>query len=261
MSNPLALATANQLVSSKQGQKAIGNAASALQYLAIGVGLYFTGKFAWGKFKEVRAKNFANQNIGNPDLIAASIIYESFTRIGFPASSILSFILNERNISTDEASLYQIASEVTNIKSVANSYKILYDRNLMQDLQEGLSNKEAQSFWKILKSPQFNNDTDTLYGIGLMLYSAVKGKEIRVNKAVQQANGKWEGTNESYGNFKNGELIGAIISNGVYKNDKGEEENYYVVEQTLWQAAIDGSPFNSKNTGVVLQHQVTDVKN
>lgn len=258
MGNPLALITASNVVNSKEGQKAVGQTVNAAKVLIVTAGVFFTAKYAYSKFKEIRARNFANENIGHPDLIAASIIYESFTRIGYPPSSILSYIFSEINISTDEASLYEIASNVTDIKAVANAYYILYDRNLQEDLQKGTSNKEAKKFWSILNSPVFNQDTGTMYGVGLELFSAIKGKTLRVNKAVQDSLGKWKGTNESYGNFKTGQAIGTIVSNGVWTHKegskKGSKENYYIVKDGLFS---DWDFFN-RNHGVVLQHQITD---
>ena len=217
------------------------------------------GKFLNSEYKKLRAKQFAKENIGHPNLIAASIIAESFTRFGVSKSSfnLLSYILPEITISTDEATLYDIASKVTNIKAVSNTYYILFDRNLHEDITKGLSNTEAQRFWKILNSPLVNQDNATMYGVGLTLFSAVKGKLTRVNKAFKNESGKWEGTNNSYGNFKTGEAIGVVVANGVFthvKGDKkGQKENYYIVKDCL----VDFLNWKC-DYGVVLQHQVVD---
>lgn len=260
MALPIVTASAiSSFANSKEGKKTITQTANALKYLVLGLGIYFTGKLAYGKFKDIRAKNFANENIGHPDLIAATIIKQSFTRFGFPKSSILSFLVSEIDISTDEKSLFTIASKITSIKEVARAYKILFDRNLQEDLQKGLDNKEAQKFWRILNAKAVNTNK-SLYGVGLDLYAAVKGKEIRVNKAVKDSSGKWKGTNQSYGNFKNGEFVGKIIENGVWQHKNGSKENYYIVKQSIYQAATDGVFTDDRRIGVVLQHQITDIK-
>jgi hypothetical protein len=256
LGNPLAALVTTSVISSDEGQKTISQTVSLVKVLLVLGGVYFAGSFGYKKFKEVRAKRFANDNIGHPDLIAATTIYQSFSRIGFPESSVLSYILGEINISTDEKTLYNLAGKVTSIKAVSNAYTILYDRSLQEDLAKGLSNKEAQRFWQILNSPVANIDTKTMYGVGRTLYSAIKGKEIRVNKAVYQ-NGKWKGTNVSYGNFKTGQEVGEIIANGTWTHKDGKKESYYIVQDGYF-ADFD---LLNRNKGVVLQNQITDTKN
>mgnify|MGYP000480589446 CR=1 FL=1 len=253
--NPLALATATTALNSKQGQQAVGQTVNAVKLLVVALGLYLAGKWSWQQFKKFRAKQYANKNIGHPDLIAASTIASSFKRFGFEKSSVLSYILPQITVSTDEATLYDLASKITNIKAVSDAYNVLFDRSLQQDLQNDLSNTEAQKFWRILNADAINTDT-YMYGINLTLYSAIKGKETRVNKAIQ-VNGKWEGTNESYGNFKTGEPIGIVIANGVFTDDKGKAENYYIVQRNGFG---NWNPLDNWDTGVVLQHQVTEKK-
>jgi hypothetical protein len=255
LGNPLALATASTVLNSKEGQKTIGQTLNAVKILFLLGGVYLAGSLGWKQYKLFRAKKYANENIGHPNLIFATIMRNSFTHIGFK-DGILSYIFSEISIATDEATLYDLASKVTDIKGVSDAYNILFDRNLSQDLQEGLDNKEAQRFWKILNSEPINTDA-TMYGTNLRVYAAVKGAPIRVNTAIKK-NGKWQGTNESYGNFNNNEFVGTIIANGVHTFDDGRKENYYIVEEDAWK---DWNGFNESKKGVVLQHQITDIKN
>ncbi len=252
MGNPLVLTTAVTALSSDEGQKAIGQTANALKVLVVTAGIYFTGKFAIKKLKEVRARNFANENAGHPDLTAASVIFKSFKRFSFPG--FLGFLLPTFDISTDESALNNIARKVTNVKSVSDAYRILYDRNLFQDVTGGLDTEELQTFWNFINSPSQNLDVKTTYPIGSVLYAAVK-KGITVNIAEQDVDNTWKGTNKLYKKIQGGEVVGEIVSLGIWSHEEGRQENYYIVKD-CWNNAWD---WNCKY-GVVFQHQVTNEK-
>lgn len=260
MSNPLALATATQLANSKQGQNAIAQTGNAIKLLFIVGGGYLLLSQGWNQFKKIRAKNFANENIGNPNAQAAGFIYESFTRVGFANGFVLPKIFPQITVATDEANLYKVASQITDIKAVAEAYKILFDRNLFEDIREGTSNKEAQKIYTILNSKSHNTDTTSMYAINDALYSVVKAKQIQVNIAEKNSSGKWVGTKKLYGNFNNGDFVGYVIANGVWTHKDGTKENYYIVEQSNWQMVRDGALTDKRRTGVVLQHQVNNIE-
>ncbi len=195
-------------------------------------------------YRNYRAKKYANANIGNPNLVAASIIFASFKRFKFPG--FIGLFVPDINISTDEDSLNRIASDPkTHIKEVARAYKILFQRNLAQDVQQGLSTKELRTFYSLLQSKPINDDK-TLYPIGSTLFVAKK-PHITVNEATKQGN-SWKGTSFLFGNFNFNEKVGKVIANGIWNG-----ENYYIVEK------CGLGPFFC-NTGVVLQHQVTNEK-
>ena len=102
-----------------------------------------------------------------------------------------------------------------------------------------------------------------MYPTGTILYSAVKGKQITVNKAEKDSSGKWKGTNKLYGNFELGEEIGNVIANGIFTDKEGKKENYYVVKESR-SSNIFKSKDNdrlNRSVGVVLQHQVTNNEN
>lgn len=248
-----AIAVANTIANTEEGKKAIGQSITAAKYLTLGIASVFVFRFANSKFKELRADRFARRNIGNPNLTAAAIIYEAFTRIGFPPSSLLSYLIPSVNISTDEAALFAIASKVTNVKAVSEAYSILFNRNLFEDLRKGLDTKELKKFWEIISSPSRNTNQTQLYPIGTDLYSASKTM-ITVNIA-EQINGKWKGTGRLYKTFKFGEEIGEVIAHGVFKKPDGTKENYYIVKRYFISF-----PFPILKTGVVVQHQVTNEK-
>ncbi|WP_299681120.1 hypothetical protein [uncultured Tenacibaculum sp.] len=240
-----ALSIANSAANTEEGKKAIGQGVNAVKYLIGAFGVIAIGKLGYSQFKKIRSDRFARENVGNPNLTAAAIIYDSFTRLGFPDSSVLSYLIPSVNISTDESALYEIATQVTNVKAVSEAYTILFDRSLFKDIHKGLDTDELKRFWNIINSPSANNQK-TLYPIGSKLYSGSKNK-ITVNIAVKE-NGSWKGTGELYNTFNFREEVGEVIAHGVHNG-----ENYYIVEQFFWSGL-------SKKQGVVLQHQVTNEK-
>jgi len=257
MGNPLAITAATTVVNSKEGQKAIGQGVNAVKVILLGLGVIAGLRYANSQYKKLRASNFARNNAGNPNLTAAAIIYESFTRIGFPESSLLSMLISSINISTDEAALNDIATKVSNIKAVSHAYYVLFDRNLFTDVRKGLDTAELKRFWGIISSNSKNENVTTLYPIGSTLYCADKNG-ITVNQAVKE-NGAWKGTGVFYDKLKFREEVGKVIAHGVYTyKDKRKEnyktkENYYIIEAYFWSL-----PFT--RTGVVVQHQVTNEK-
>ncbi len=246
MSNPLAVAT---VANSKEGQKAISNTTNAIKTLFIVGGAVWSLRFAWTKYKEWRSEKYANENAGNPNLTAAAIIYNSFSR--FEPTGFLSYILPSFDISTNEAALYNIAAQVNNVQSVAEAYSILFDRNLFFDVQDGLNTEELNTFWNIINAPDNNVDTDTFYPIGSKLYAA--NNNLLINKAVFE-NGKWKGTNELYGQYGINDLVGEVVAHGKVSNeDEGDPnlvgQNYYIIKECglfkIWC-----------NDGVVVQSQI-----
>jgi hypothetical protein len=240
---------ANEVIGSEEGKKAIGQSVNAAKLILVALGSLAVVRYGHSKFKKLRADRFARENVGNPNLTAAAIIYESFTRVGFPDSSLLSFLIPSINISTDESALYGIASQVTNVKAVSEAYSILFDRNLFDDIRKGLDTDELKTFWNIINSPSDNQNIQTLYPIGTNLYSASKNM-ITVNKAVKDENGNWKGTGELYGNFEFREEVGEVIAHGVFTKSDATKENYYIIERGWF----------FKDQGVVLQHQITNKK-
>ena len=262
LKNPIAAASVlSTVLDSKQGQETISEAKVVLKWGFVILGSVLVGKYAWSKYKEIRANNYARQNAGNPHVIAAGVIYESFSRFGKDLG-MLSWFLPEINIYTDETALNNIALQIKDVKLVSKAYKILFDRELFTDIRKGLSTSEMQSFWNRINAKD-QNTSSTLYAIGDNLYTAFKNG-ISVNQA-EEVNGVWSGTKELYDNFKYNDFIGEIIDNGeyVYTEDTklsngtfiaaGTKVNYYIVEDYFW--------FSIKwKKGVVIQPQVSNNK-
>ncbi len=244
LGNPAAVAIVSSVASSEQGQEAIGEIGTALKIVFIAGGVLLTGKYAHSQYKKWNANRYARNNAGDPDLIAAAVIYESFSRFEFPG--VLGFLLPSFDVSADEAALYQIASKVTSAKAVAKVYKIVFDRELHTDIKNGLDTQEMQTFWNIINAPENNTET-SLYAIGSKLYVA-KRNGISVNIAEQNANLEWSGTGNLYGNFQFNDEVGEVIAHGDFNG-----ENYYIVEDCNFFG------FGCKQ-GVVLQNQISNDK-
>lgn len=240
---------ASEVANSDEGKKAIGQSINAFKLILVGLGSLAVIRYGVSKFKDLRADRFARENVGNPNLTAAAVIYESFTRVGFPDSSVLSYLIPSINISTDESALFGIASQVTSVKDVSEAYSILFRRNLFTDIRKGLDTDELKTFWNIINSPSDNQNQQLLYPIGTDLYSASKNM-ITVNKAVKDENGNWKGTGELYGTFDFRDDVGEVIAHGVFAKSDGSKENYYIIEKGWFM----------KDQGVVLQHQITNKK-
>jgi hypothetical protein len=262
LKNPIAAATMlTTVLDSKQGQETISEAKVVLKWGFVVLGSVLVGKYVWSKYKDIRANNYARQNAGNPHVIAAGVIYESFSRFGKDLG-LLSWFLPEINIYTNETALNNIALQIKDVKLVSKAYKILFDRELFTDIRKGLSTSEMKSFWNRINAKD-QNTSSSLYAIGDNLYAAFKNG-ISVNQA-EKINGVWKGTKELYDNFKYNDFIGEIIDNGeyLYTEDTklsngmfiaaGTKVNYYIVEDYYWLS------FKWKK-GVVIQPQASNKK-
>lgn len=252
MGNPGALVVASQIASTKGGQKAISEGAAAAKWVFIGLGTYFVGAYAWRRYKKLRAERYANENAGDPHVVAAAIIHSSFTRL-FDGSSFLSLLIPDINIWTNETALYKIATQVKDVKLVSYAYNILFDRNLFFDVKKGLSTSEMRNFWAKINAPTNAGSSGELYPKESKLYCAVRSG-ITVKRAEKKDN-KWKVTNRLYDNFKHGEYMGKVIATGIYKHSDGRKENFYIIEARDWDML---GIFYEK--GFVLQHQVTNKK-
>lgn len=207
----------------------------------------------WGPsvYKSWRAKQYARNNAGSPKVIAAGIIANSLIRFEFPGA--LGWILPDISISTNEAALFQLATQIESYKEVSDAYYILFDGALDQDIQQGLDTQEMQTFYQILKAKGTNQSNET-YAVGSTLYCAAKAG-IQVFKAAKVGNG-WNGTSELYGNFQFNEEVGKVIAHGIVpQGDRNgnDGQKYYIVENCF----VFGI---GCSTGVVLQSQIINRK-
>lgn len=219
---------------SKLGSPLIASAAgSVLSNNALLIGGTLAAVYAWNTIpaylKRKEAERYARANIGHPVVIAAAIIHESFTRVGFK-SGLFSYLLPEFDIWTDEAALMDIASKINDVKEVAKAYEILFDRDLFQDTLNGLSTDELNSFYNAISAPNHNPNPQINSGehflIGDYLYCAKK-TGIRVPLVQKKQDGSWITTEELYGNYKHKEYIGQVIATDIYQP---ENKRYYIVE-------------------------------
>lgn len=207
----------------------------------IGV-LYFGPKW----YRKVRAKNYANNNIGNPNVMAAAIFYNSFTRIGFADSSFLSYVFPEINLWTDEDSLYNIAHQVSSLNEVAKSYNILFGRVLFNDLHSGLDSDEMSNFYTIIRQGSHNQSTQK-YLVGDKLYCAIQ--RISIPEVEQKNDGSWVETGRLYDNYQYRDYVGTIYYNGYLEE---ENKHYYIISYCTLIGCFDW--------GIVWQDQVTNLE-
>ena len=71
-----ALSIANSAANTEEGKKAIGQGVNAVKYLIGAIGVIAIGKLGYSQFKKIRSDRFARENVGNPNLTAAAIIYD-----------------------------------------------------------------------------------------------------------------------------------------------------------------------------------------
>lgn len=251
LSNPAALA-AISAAKTPAGQSAIKQTGTALKALLIIGGSYLAYTQGRIAYKKYLAEKYAKENIGNPNLIAAAIIYNSFTR--FEPTGLISLILPSFEIATDEAALNQIATQITNVQDVSDAYTTLFDRSLFFDTQNGLSTTELQTFWNIINAESINTDNSVVYPIGSILYAASKAG-ILVNEAVKQ-NNTWSGTNNIYKKINYNSLVGKVVHTGVVPEGMtGAGKTYYIVQEVRWTQCLTNCDF-----GVVLHEQVNNKK-
>jgi len=212
----------------------------ALTLGAIGL-IYFGPKW----YRKWRADNYAKKNIGKPEVTAAAIIYSSFSR--FEPTGFLSYILPTFNISANEQALYDIARKVSNISEVANAYDILFNRNLLTDIQDGLSTNELNTFIAIINGKDGNPDISRTILAGSTVYNSKK--ETIAIKEAKETNGVWQSTNNLFADVAPNEKIGEVVSSHVYQPTGS---TYYIVKKCSFFAFCD--------YGLVWDIQITDKK-
>lgn len=210
-------------------------------------GLYFGPKL----YRNWRASVYARKNAGSPALVAASIIYNSFTRFEFPGT--LGWILPDIDFSTNENALYDIARQVGSYKEVSDAYYILFGRTLDKDIQNGLDTEEMQTFYSILKSQQLSTDT-TVYQNGTTVYCAVKAG-MQVGQ-VERTQNTWVPNGELYDNFQFNETVGKVVDTGIVQPgdaNGNDGKRFYIIEDCLAFGVWC-------KYGVVLQEQILNKK-
>ncbi|KAB8153384.1 hypothetical protein EZY14_009130 [Kordia sp. TARA_039_SRF] len=235
------------IVASAVTEKATNNWKPIMLTLGTVALLYYGPKYS----RNVRAKNFANNNIGNPNAIAAAILDGSFTRLGY-REGFLSVLMPEWDIAADEDAIYQVADSVTDVQAVAEAYNILTrGRVLLDDLKSGLATDEMKSFFNRIQSIGYNN-SEEVFLIGAELYNAKKSR-ITLPQIEKNSKGEWVTTGELYGDFEPNDFVGEVFGSGV----DSEGKTYYNIQWCTffqWQWTYCGLK------GRVYHDQVTNIK-
>lgn len=159
LNNPVLLTKVASELDVKKAQSQLSTVVGTLFVLGLG----YVG---YTQLKKLRKRKFLEENLNNPDTIAAMVMYKSMHRISSP--KLFGITLFNVPDGTDEVALNRIAAQVSNLKNVQIAYRILFDRSLADDINSDLSTSEMQSFYN---SINFNNQiTENNYVTGTPLY-------------------------------------------------------------------------------------------
>lgn len=159
LNNPVLIAKVASELDVKKAQSQLSTVIGTLFVLGLG----YVG---YTQLKKLRKRKFLEENLSNPDTIAAMVMYKSMHRITSP--KLFGVTLFNIPDGTDEVALNRIAAQVSSLKNVQIAYRILFDLNLADDINSDLSTSEMQSFYN---SINFNiNITENNYVTGTPLY-------------------------------------------------------------------------------------------
>ncbi len=232
MGNPLAVIGATEVASvakTKAGQKVIDDTFTAVKVAVLVAGAIFIAKYGYGQYKQYRAKKYARENAMRPEVQIALMFYNAMK------GNIVSVLGFEVDIpdGTDEQVLNNLALQC-DLVSVAKAYKILFDRELMTDINEELDSDELRTFFNRLRAK--GSDTTTppeklkAFPKGTTVYCRNKNGITLLRADFK--NGKVVVTKENKDFYEYAKEIGKIQA--VVKDENGEI--FYVIDRNY---AID----------------------
>jgi hypothetical protein len=245
LGNPAALTVLSTKEGKEEVAKNIQFVGTGLRYIIGAIGVTAIVYIGREIYLNQKSKAFAEKNIGNPDVIAAAVIYGSFTR--FAPGGAWQLILPEIDIAADEAALNQIANQVTSINNVAKAYRIMFRRSMSEDVINGLSTDELQNFYNRINQPG-SNQQEAAFLINEYLYVAFR-TGLTIPIAKKDNNGNWYASQELYGTFENKDNVGYVTSVGQLEDGK----YYYIICWSTWN-------IGPCTYGMVFHDQVTNVK-
>ena len=117
---------------------------------------------------------------------------------------------------TNEKGIFEAARNITDWNAVQATYKKLYARNLLEDIQSELDTEEFKTFMSILNASKQRTD-----GGGQELttrgYIVVANADVRIRSTPDSSSGGWSFTDNILGVIKQGNFIG--FSSGDFKID------------------------------------------
>lgn len=150
------------------------------------------------------------KEIGNdPNKQQATILYNAMNPSGI--SWMRSFD------QTNEKEIFESARNITDWNAVQATYKKLYSRNLLEDLQSDLDTEEYKTFTTILNTSSNRSDGGGGQAITTKGYLVVASEDIRIRSTPDSSLSTWTTVNNILGVIKQGNFIG--ISTGDSKVD------------------------------------------
>ncbi|NQY06534.1 MAG: hypothetical protein HRT68_10215 [Flavobacteriaceae bacterium] len=235
---------ASDFAKSDQGKKTISQGVTALKVIVIGAGIFVLGRLGLQQLKKIRRNNFLNNNGTKPATIAAIVFHNSMFTTTF---DILGFDFSIPD-GTDEDALNNLALQIQNIDEVSNAYKIIFDRNLILDIQNELNVSELIAFFNRLQADGDFDPGDSTPVDDIVPF--LIGQDIYVKNPngldLEEVDSDNNPTGEFGGAYVFGEKIGEIEDVII---DLDSNVIYYIVDPSIL-------PFS---TNVIVDHrQVTN---
>ena len=172
------------------------------------VGFYsLTGFLGWSfllkPFFDNRKRDLEQKEIGNdPNKQQATILYNAMNTSGISWLRALD--------QTNEKGIFEAARNITDWNAVQATYKKLYARNLLEDIQSELDTEEFKTFMSILNASKQRTD-----GGGQELttrgYIVVANADVRIRSTPDSSSGGWSFTDNILGVIKQGNFISSIL--------------------------------------------------
>ncbi len=237
MGNPIALISATEVATdvakTDAGQKMISDTFTAVKVIVLVAGGLFVAKYGYNQYKKWLGKKYARENAMKPEVQVALMFYNAM--IGNTVN-FLGFEIEFPN-GTDENTLNKLALQC-DLLSVAKAYKILFDRELIGDVNSELDSAELQTFFNRLRSKGSDTTTPTeelkAFPTGTTVYCRNKNG-ITLLRADFKG-GKVKVLKQNKGNYEYGEEIGTIQS--VVKDKNGEI--FYVIDRNYKMDSVVG---------------------
>lgn len=179
------------------------------------VGFYGLGGFLGWRFLikpifDNMRRDREQKEIGNdPNKQQATILYNAMNTSGI--SWMRAFD------QTNEAAIFESARSITDWNAVQATYKKLYSRNLLEDIQSELDTEEFKTFMTILNTSKNRTDGGGGQDITTRGFLIVASADVRIRSTPDSSSDGWSLTNNILGVIKQGNFIG--FSTGDIKVD------------------------------------------
>jgi len=237
LKNPAAVMAATEFAKSDTGKETIKATVNAGKIILLVVGVTLGAKYLNKKYKEWRTEKYLNENGHKIEVQAAIIMYKAMYRLdAISLGPVIDLMFGTFQIpdGTDTDALNDLALKVkSKINLVSKAYKIIFDKNFLQDVQSETDREEINAFFTRINSTGADITTPAP-----SLIPYLKGETVYVRNdngvvtetGVKQDNGAWAITNDTQGSFSFGDEIGTIYDIKRYAD--GEID--YIIDEGFW---------------------------